>query len=907
MYRLAHLVDKSPPVPQPKLVASGMGVWLVWDGQITPVLSQIFTEFGGFLMGQEGNQALWFFFGEEAFKAMGRLASYSRVNRLPLFIQVIPASLLVGYKFEMGLGVQEDFLHQEVAASQELEIYVHPAFSSMVGSLPGLSFKQAPAAPGLANAGFGMLAVDTTMGQESPLGWYYMLRPLGDPLDKNAAEGWRAIFSELQALLERLAVKYLSNEGYLIFGLDNLRAFRNITRELLKLEESLKSGENSKKYWPSVMACVFRKGQHLNKDLPKRINIDWRNISPDFPHMSFKAAFYLGPGFRINDVRRSSSSLTVDDWCHISLAPGEEAEEVQGEIPFKLPVNLMAGSNEPCFYCGLASHAPSQCPSKDIQEIDTGVWTDIGMQDMAKLEEAGMSLNQELSGAGPEALVTMLNARDVRGLILRGVFEINHHCQLRCLAGVWRSKGKEMPAGLTGQGAVEGGELLWDALERLRKNDSDGFEQVIATAIAQYGRGFQPRAIQGFAAMEAGDWNRAAYFWQEAARGAFSSLQRGWLAYLEGRALEVQGDFQRALALYRQARMECPRWIEPAYRQGVCMVKLGFTDQGLHEFMVLLRDDLDVFNRMLLDPELERGRIRILNALWKPWGEAQAARDEKADSLKGLDAYLKTWFREDHPFLKEALERARVMSEMVKINNYVCFNRVVDDFEALQKDLHQTVEAAITSIHQKLKVIHEELKDIHHEAAWFPFGKLLREFNKDFNSCATKLNWMRTTSLQVAANFRKCQDYIDEIEASITLLKARLVTLRIVRDATLFVLLLGKGFMWLELVGLALSLVAVPGAIYLAQKTGQIWFADLMSAQKWQVQKGLVIIVSIVAMALAAIKTAVSFEKKRAELFKEEEEKEDRQQKSPSRGAAASRSAKALPPASSPPAKAKGK
>ncbi|GFK95097.1 hypothetical protein NNJEOMEG_02951 [Fundidesulfovibrio magnetotacticus] len=901
MYRLSHLVDKATPVAQPKLVSSGVCVWLVWEGQITPVLNQIFTEFGGFLMGQEGSQALWYFFGEEAFKALGRLAGYSRVNRLPLFVQALPGSLLVGYKYEMSLAVQSEYLEQEVAASQDLEMYVHPGFAKTLEALPGLGFKPAPDAPGLSRAGFGLLAVDTTLGQESPLGWYYMLRPLGDPLDKNAAEGWRAIFSELQTLLERMAVKYLSHEGYLIFGLDNLRSFRNITRELLRLERDIKNPESGKKYWPSVMACVFRKGQHLHKDLPKRIGLDWKELAPDFPHMSFKAAFFLGPGFRINDVRRASSTLTVDDWCHISLASEEEAEDEQGEIPFKLPTNLMAGANIPCFYCGLASHAPASCPTKAITELHPDVWEDIGMQDMVKLEEASMRLNQDLAGSAGDALAETAEAKDLRGLILRGIFEINHHGQLRCLAAVWRSKGKEMPAGLSPTGARDDSELLWNALDRLRGSDAEGFDLVITQALTQYGRGFQPRSVQGFMAMESGDWNRTGYFWQEAARGAYTALQRGWLAYLEGRGWEVQGDYQKALSLYRQARGECPRWVEPVYRQGVCMVKLGFTDQGLHEFLVLLRDDLHLFNRILLDPELERGRIHIQSSLWRPWSEARAARDEKAASLTGLDTYLKSWFREDHPFLQEALERARVLIEMAKINNYVCFNRVVSEYDSLQNDLHQTVEEAITAINGRLKVIHEELKEIHHEAAWFPFGKLLKEFNKDFNSCATKLNWMRTTSLQVAANFRKCQDYLDEIDASVTLLKARLVTLRIVRDATLFVLLLGKSFMWLELVGLALSLVAVPGMIFLAQKTGQIWFADLMSDQKWQVQKGLVIIVSIVAMALAAIKTAVSFEKKRAELFKEEEDKAAKE-----KGKVQARSAKAqkaLPPAGGPSAK----
>lgn len=74
-----------------------------------------------------------------------------------------------------------------------------------------------------------------------------------------------------------------------------------------------------------------------------------------------------------------------------------------------------------------------------------------------------------------------------------------------------------------------------------------------------------------------------------------------------------------------------------------------------------------------------------------------------------------------------------------------------------------------------------------------------------------------------------------------------------------------------------------------------------MDSQKWQVQKGLVLIVSITAMALAALKTAVTFEKKRTELFKEEEKKADK--KHPEKKG----KALAAPKPALPPAKSKGK
>lgn len=855
-------------------MASGVGVWMVWEGNIAHVANQIFTEFGGFHQGQEGNQSLWYFFGDEAFRALGRLIGYARMNRMPMFIEAFPASMLVGYKFEMSVTTSAEFLNQEAAASQDLEVLVHPQFHSQIEQMPGLDVKATGLVSGLAKAEFETLSADMTFAQDSPLGWFFVLRPLGDPLEKNTAEGWRAIYSEMQGLLEHLAIKYISNDGYLIFGLNTFRAFRSACRELLLLEAQIKAPDSGKKYWPSVMACVLKKGYNLNKDLPRRLNLDWKQLAPDYPHMSFRSALYLGKGFRINDVRYSRTAQTIDDWCHVSLAPDEETDEALGELPFKLPTSLLVGDLPPCFYCGLNNHAPKDCPSKALPDMDLSVWEQLGMVDLAKLNEAGISLGGALAADPITVLAEGLKGQDAKGILLRGLFEMSYYFQLRALERVWRGKGKELPGGIEDSNlAPADGDYLWSAVSALRNNDWEGVEREVNLGITKFGRGLQPRSVQGFQAMEQGDWTRAAYFWQEAARGAYSPLHRGYLLFLEGRAMEAQGEFQKALTLYRQAKAECPRWLEPAYRQGVCMVKMGFTDQGLYEFLEQMRDNPHVFNRLLLDPELERGRISIMAALWKPWTEALAARDEKAASLPGLPEYLKSWFREEHPFLKTSLERAAHLGEMAKINNYVCYKQVVGEFDSLQNDLRQTVDKSIARLNARLKDIHEDLKDIHHEGAWFPFSKLLREFNADFNACATKLNWMRTTSLHVAANFRKSQDYVDEIDTAIKLLKARLVTLRIVRDATLFILLLGKSFMWLELVGLALSLVAVPSAIYFAQKSGQVWLADVLGEQKWQVQKGLVIIVSIVALAMSAIKTAVSFEKKRTQIFKEEEDK----------------------------------
>ncbi len=907
MHRLALLVEQMPQIAQPKIEAPGVGIWLAWDGPLPGVIPQTLTEFGGFQQARDDDQALWFFFGEEAFRALARVAGYSRVNRMPVFIQVFPAAMPVGYHYEQSFSCAEGFARQEVQPGQELEILVHPHFRARVEGMTGLTLKPVPPRPGLAPGDYSQLSADIAMGSESPLGWYYMVRPLGDPLDKNQAEGWRAVFSEVQTLLERMAAKYMSHEGYLIFGLDGVKALRTMTRELLALGASLRAPDQGKRYWPCLMACVPKAGNHLNKDLPRRVNLDWKELSPDYPHMSFKSALYLGEGFAINDIRHSSSSLTIDDWCSISLE--EQGTGIpKAKPPFSLPANLLAGTNPPCFYCGLSNHQPRECPTRVLHDRDDAIWDRLGMVDMNTLEEAGVLLNQQLSGVSAKTMTGVLDADDDRSLILRGIFEMSFLYQIRGMRRVWLSAGKVLPDGLETLNAASDGEYLWEAIELLRRGDAEGFETEVAPHLSEKGKSFQPRSVQGFMALEQGDWSRAAYFWQEAGRGAYTPLQRAWLFLLEGRAMEVQGDYSKAMALYRQAKSECPRWNEPDYRQGVCMVKQGFTDQGMHIFLDLLRADPNIFNRILLDPELERGRIHLQAALSGPWNEAKALRDDKSDTLANLPAYLHSWFKDGHPFLEKGLSRAERLGAMAKVANYVCFHRVVSEYDALQSDLRQTVDKATKALNARLKEIHDELKDIHHEAAWFPFTKLLREFNKDYNSCASKLNWMRTTPLNVAANFRKSQDYVEDIDATIVLLRARLVTLRIVRDVTLFLMLLGKTFMWLEIIGLALSLVLVPTLVYLAQKTGQNWIAWTLSSQQWQMQKALVLMVSIGAMAFAAMRTALTFEKKRAALFKAGEEASGKSGgkrskaatgakpgKAPSGGKSGKEAAKALP------------
>ncbi|WP_034643876.1 tetratricopeptide repeat protein [Desulfovibrio inopinatus] len=876
MYKLSSLLKKLPIISQSRMVSSGLGVWMLWSGSIDQAVYHTMREYGGFMLGEESHQCLWFFFGDEGLRALARLQVWARVNQLPVFFQAIPVTVLVGYKMELSLSIAEDLAEQSIRPPDELEVWVHPNLRSMVTNVPGLYLKKSNIVSGLAKHDWEVLQAAPGLSFESSLGWIYIIRPLGDPLDKKFSEGWRGIYSQIQAMLERLGIKYIFHEGYLIFQLEGLRLFQSWCQEYLSFIDRIKDNRQEGKYWPCVIVTVPRKGHNFSKDLPKKLRIDWKQLTPDFPHMSYRSALLLGGDFTIHEVNYGAQVNSLEDWCNVSLSSDSTDRDV-GSLTIQYPSEAFAGKLAPCFYCGLTNHPPTICPSKRIPNWTPETWDAMSEIDMKQINELFGELNASLSKEPVEGMTSMLEETDEKSTLLRAVFEINFASQLRMMGLVWRSRGKELPQGLQQLNEPEG-EIIWASLESLRNNDLASAERQVGEALSKYVRAFQPRSLQGNLAMEAGDWPNALYYWQEGARFSYTALQRSYHTFLQGRGLEIMGEYQKAIECYKQAHRECPRWYECSYRQGVCMVKMGFTDQGMSVFYEAMETNPHIFNRLLIDPELERGRLHVLTSLWRAWSKAKKEVEETIEDLPKMSENMRSWFPEENEFITDGDARLAEITRLSKINNYVAYKRVIKGYEDIQNDLRETVDKEIKVLQNKNVRQYDELRAISREAAWFPFPKLLRDFNKDFNFCASKLNWMRTSSQHVAQNFRKSQIFVDEVEERIKTLKARLVTLRIIRDATLFVMLLGRNFVWLEVIGLGLSLVFVPLFIYIFHKTGQFWIADLVERQKWQLQRGLVIILSIIALALAAIKTAVSFEGKKQEIFKKVDDETQKKQ-----------------------------
>ncbi|WP_233490904.1 hypothetical protein [Pseudodesulfovibrio indicus] len=343
------------------------------------------------------------------------------------------------------------------------------------------------------------------------------------------------------------------------------------------------------------------------------------------------------------------------------------------------------------------------------------------------------------------------------------------------------------------------------------------------------------------------------------------------MAMLQARLMEVEGNLKDAVNTYKRVNTVAPTWVQPVYRQAVCMVKMGFTGQAMDILFDLISRDPNIFNRILLDPELERGRVQLMGALWEKWNQAETTAEDIREEVNSLTEDIAKRFDEGHPYFETANEELDRLKNLSLTSNYVAYQQMLKGTERFQTALSAEVKREVKRINANIEYLSDRLREIQREAAWFPFPRLLLEFNREFNFCVDKINWIRTQHLNDADNFRKSLKFVDEIEEHIHSLQGRLVTLRIVRDSTLFTLMLGRNFIWLELVGLGLLLVGLPALIYFTKDIQGNYILDMIkdANQRWEISKGLVIILSILCLAVASVKSALSFDRRKRELFEQ--------------------------------------
>lgn len=868
----SDLLNRLPIVKNVHMSTQGFVLWLCWERELDNAVTQTLQDYGGMSVVSDRNQALWFFFSSDVFLSLAKLAVWAKFHSLPVNIQVFPSNLLLDVRREMSLSIDPSLTTQEVIAHQSLQIWVHPKARELAGIIPGITYTPGIELQGMAPAKWENLEADPRLPYTSSQGWYILLRPVGNPLDKLFQTGWRTMYESIDTIIQAHKFKYLLHDNYLMLPIDNLRQFRLWIKDILQCFQEAKSQGT---YWPCICIAIDKKGLNFTNDLPSKVNIKWDNLTPDFPYLSYRNAFLLGEGFKITDLNFSSSHVSIDSWCAVDLVEGTIfPDEV---IPILMSEQLVVGEGIGCFYCGIKNHDSIQCPTKSMRPSIKNIWNDLETMSLEMINEGFQGIDQELAVDSLTGYENILNKEGtVECRLLNAIFEITSPVEVRSIKNIWSITGRDFPQSgenfLIKREIIRDETILWELVDRLSKITASElvlFEKEVMNAASRAPRDFRFRTLLGFISIERGDLQRAQVIWKEAETISTTGIHQAWHIFLQARSIEIQGRFAEAAEVYQNVLRLYPSWVEAEYRQIVCRVKMGFAEQVQSKIFQLIDDDPAFFNRFLIDPELDRGYLSILNALYTQFLEKRRQALEEKVKAEKLIIELNEWFPQEHAIANTFRQRLQELISQIALNTYVAFLSIVRMRPLIEEDIAKQTKFEIKNLKKVFKKYLAKLELIRDEAAWFPFPNILVEFNKNFNECASIFNWAFASNFNEAEIFKRARGYLPLLNDLLEGLEQRLKFLRIVRDVTLFVLILGKTFFWIEVVGLLVCSTGIPIIAIFGNEVGLGWFSKLIKEEQWGLQKIILLIISCIAIGVAAVRTTLVFERKRDLLIAE--------------------------------------
>lgn len=864
MISLKSLQVASQDAQETILKSRGYCLWVTWPGEVNPVLEQTLEDYGGLKVRYAENQALWFFFTIDAFLAAAKLEVWAKFNALAVCIQIFEGELEASTGEHYIVHLNEALWLQSIAMPSQFDVYALVDKMPQDNALSGINLVPVGAPAGFAAGNWRQPQVDQRLPYKSTMGWYAVIKPVGNEADNAFQVGWREFYSKVDDILQRNKIRFTIHETYMMMPLDSLRQLKQWCHDFLLLVQRSKEDEADGKYWPCVMGITERKKLSFNNELPRQIPLDWDQLMPDFPHMVLRDAVLLGPGFNIHEVRFAYGQHSPDSWCNVSLK--DKDEEASGMLPNLSPASMVYGDNDYCFYCGHRSHRTQECPSKLLDAPTPKIWSSVAAYDLATLKKGIGEINSIIESNPEEGLNHLFAASDLPGTLTQAIYSIDATVQMRSIPTFWKLRGKQYPKA-TEALTPEDDSPIWGVLSTLHGRELDTVDKELQNLQVRFPRDYRVFSLHGFVAMERGEFAKAEEYWRQAHLMSHPGVMQSWHLFLIARLAEYQGDYYDAIFKYDRVLENTSSWLEAEYRKIVCYVKSGFSGRAVPMIYPLITKDSNFFNWLLLDPELERGYTNILHALSVYWRETGSKVQEEAAVLQNLAKELHNWFTEDNEFLVGMTKQINHLLGLAEMQNFVPYQTVIQGRDRLDRDFQLKIVSDIKNYKQTFNKFLQRLNHIRDEAAWFPFPKMLADFNRNYNSSAANLNWVAHNNMHVSEVFKRAQELAEREELRLDKLEKRMKFLRIVRDGTLFSLIVLKKFMWMELAGLALILLVFPLIIYYGNKAGLTWVYDVFTEQQWTIQKGSIIVISVLSITIASIWTVLRFESIREKVF----------------------------------------
>lgn len=875
MAQLAQLVPSLAGIPEVRMSTMGHLLWICWQRTLPAAINQTLENYGGMQVYEQPDQgqAIWFFFTEDVFLVLARLIIWGNFNELPVCVELFPGRLQIDRKGDISLLIDLALQNQEIVVPDKLEVWVHPKSCERRILLPGIEFHEKRGRQGMASVTWYEPVVDVRMPFSSTQSWLMILHPLGNPVDRAFIDGWYVMLKKITELLQHHKIKFIVENNFLVVALENLLLLRSFLRDFLELVHDMDVAGTS---WPCVSAVVDRGNLNFSADVPQKVNLHWARLVAGFPYISYRNAYLLGKSFIVRDLHFSGDQLTMDEWCNIQLnAKDSRNESISVLMPGRL-TEPVEGVTE-CFFCGLTTHPTFECPTLKLSRETEDIWDTMSKMDLDAINRAFQKIEKKLEENTQTGILSLLKENGNVSILLRAIFDICKYSQLRNVQHFWLYRMKD-PDPDEKPLKRDDNSIAWEVLDGLRKTNETNFAQStkhIQQLLDEHSRDARLHTMAGFVAIGKKDYAQAIASFTRASVLTSNVPLQGWNEYLIARVEEVQGSYASAIQHYKKVSRILPDSIECRYRAVVCRVKMGFVEQTLDEIMALIDANSFIFNRFLIDPGLERGRIMILQHLFSQWNETEKRASSERENILAMRTEFEQWFTKKHEYYRVMDPKLQDIELLSEIKNFVAFLEVIKNRPKLEEELKEHIEEEVQDLRDQYDAYLNAFKVVRDEAAWFPFPTALKEFGKDFNLAAGILNNAYRSDFRKVEVFHDATKNLEKLEGLLRRLRRRLKSLRLVRDATLFAMTMAKTFCVLEAIGIGLAVIFFLVVGFFGHTLGLEGLRALIAANKVSILEVTLVVITVVSLGLSALRTTVIFDSRRDKLVEQAKNKRE--------------------------------
>ena len=512
----------------------------------------------------------------------------------------------------------------------------------------------------------------------------------------------------------------------------------------------------------------------------------------------------------------------------------------------------LAGPLAPCFYCGMTTHNPADCPGKMLTMADQGISLAgyLPLETLSELFGKAMSVQEKLTNLMAAGLTVSQIRQSPLLQAYLAYFDLNLICQPRFLWNIaFNSNAKWEELTKPDTVSVDSHSLHL-GLDCLRVGQHAQAEDLfVEESRRPKGKQFYATIGRAFVALELGRDNDLEHFLEHASGIAVSDKEKIYISLLQARYYGLRDDHWKAGHALDSVFSLRRDLAEALYRQVQLMVQSD-GEKSIRQLRTLVADHKELFLAALMDPQLlgVAGPVEDLLAV-----RLQVQHQEAEENLAKAQSAcqdIQTWFPGEEGPSALFADLAGLEKQFAQ-GSYYDLLEVAYKAQALLRTCYRLQESALDAMKADIARLLATWESFRRYWQGYPYQSFFENFQEILQAARKNLSEIEHLAQQNMHGqlYHTVQERLAQVREScdsLQLLSAKMAWVKVLCDgAKLF----GRKLLMTEVVLLGVGALLFPLlAFFLAGDSGGV--IELLT-NSWLQRQALLIVTLFVAPLFA--------------------------------------------------------